>query len=92
MQEFKREMYIVPRKVDVRLPGKWNSNSHGSRPVHLIIRIIKWTRTSRLSIKNSLYIATPGHKEKFQNAAFRVAVQGYLAHKKTRPPPRSIWP
>ena len=22
------------RKVDVRLPGKGNSNSHGSRPVH----------------------------------------------------------
>jgi len=25
------------RKVDVRLPGKGNSNSHGARPVHLII-------------------------------------------------------
>ena len=42
------------RKVDVRLPGKGNSNSHGARPVHLIITMIKWTRTSRLSIKNSL--------------------------------------
>jgi len=29
---------ICTRKVDVRLPGKWNSNSHGARPVHLIIR------------------------------------------------------
>ena len=25
------------RKVDVRLPGKGNSDSHGARPVHLII-------------------------------------------------------
>jgi len=42
------------RKVDTRLPGKGNSNSHGARPVHLIITMIKWIRTSRLSIKNSL--------------------------------------
>ena len=42
------------RKVDVRLPGKGISNSHGARPVHLIITMIKWFRTSRLSIKNSL--------------------------------------
>ena len=41
-------------KVDVRLPGKGNSNSHGTRPVHLIITMIKWIRTSRLSIKKSL--------------------------------------
>jgi len=42
------------RKVDVRLPGKGDSNSHGGRPVHLIITMIKWIRTSRLSKKNSL--------------------------------------
>ena len=42
------------RKVDVRLPGRRNSTSHGARPVHLMITTIKWTRTSRLSIKNSL--------------------------------------
>ena len=42
------------QKVDVRLPGKWNSNSHGARPVHLIITMIKWIRTSRMSMKNSL--------------------------------------
>ena len=42
------------RKVNVRLPGKGNSNSHGGRPVHLIITMIKWIRTSRMSIKNSL--------------------------------------
>jgi len=27
----------VSRKVDVRLPGKGHSNSHGARPVHQII-------------------------------------------------------
>ena len=42
------------RKVDVRLPGKRNSNSHGARPGNLIITMIKWVRTRRLSIKNSL--------------------------------------
>ena len=31
-----------------------DSNSHGARPVHLIITMIKWIRTSSLSIKNSL--------------------------------------
>ena len=35
------------RKVDVRLPGKASSNSHGARPVHLFITAIKWIRTSR---------------------------------------------
>ena len=44
----------ITRKVDVRLPGKGNSNSHGARPVHLIITMIKWIRTTRLSIKKSL--------------------------------------
>ena len=34
----------APRKVDVRLPGQGNSNSHGARPVHLIISTIKWIR------------------------------------------------
>jgi len=28
------------RKVDVRLPGEGNSNSHDARPVHLIITMI----------------------------------------------------
>jgi len=42
------------RKVDVRLPGKGDSNSHGARPVRLIITMINWIRTSRLSIKNAL--------------------------------------
>ena len=47
-------MHGPTKKVDVRLPGKGNSNSHGARPVHLIITMTKWIRTSRLSIKNSL--------------------------------------
>ena len=42
------------RKVDVRLPGKRNLSYHGARPAHFIITMIKWTRTSRLPIKNSL--------------------------------------
>jgi len=41
--------------MQVRLPGKGNSNSHGARPVHLIITMVKWIRTSRLSM-NSLSI------------------------------------
>jgi len=44
-------------KVDVRLPGKENSNSHGARPVHLIITTIKRLWTSRLSMKNSLSLS-----------------------------------
>ena len=38
------------RKAEVELTGRANA-----RPVHLIITMIKWIRTSRLSIKNSLY-------------------------------------
>ena len=41
----------ISRKVDIRLRGKGDSNSHGARPVHQKHR---WTRTSRLSIMNSL--------------------------------------
>ena len=50
-RRFRRE---ESRQIDVRLPGKGNSNSHGARPVYLIIKMIKWIRTGRLSIKNSL--------------------------------------
>ena len=42
------------RKVDVRPSRKGNLNSHSARPVHLIIAMIKWIWTSRLSIQNSL--------------------------------------
>ena len=40
-------------------PPKGNSNSNGARLVHLIITMIKWIRTSRLSIKNSLPCRPP---------------------------------
>ena len=33
----------------------------GARPVHLIVTMIKWIRTSRLSIKNSHYWRKRGH-------------------------------
>ena len=42
-----------PGLLDVRLPGKGNSTPYGARPVHLIISMIKWIRTSRLSSKRS---------------------------------------
>ena len=45
-------------KLDVRLPGIVNSKSHGARPVHQIIAMIKWIRTSRFSMKNSLSLKT----------------------------------
>jgi len=45
------------RKVDVRLPGKGDSNA---RPDHLIITTIKRIRTRRLSIKNSLSASCGG--------------------------------
>ena len=41
----------------MRLHGKGNSSSHGARPVHLIIKMIWWIRTSWLSIKNSLSLS-----------------------------------
>ena len=47
-------MCRILRKVDVRLPGKGNLNSHRARPVHLFITMIKRTRTSRLSTNNFL--------------------------------------
>ena len=46
------------RKVDIRLPGKENSNSHGARPVHQIITMKKWIRTSKLS-KRTLSFSAP---------------------------------
>jgi hypothetical protein len=50
---FERALLLcaAARTLDARLPGKGNSNSLRARPVHLIITMIKWTRTSRLSIK-----------------------------------------
>ena len=40
------------KKVDVRPPEKCISNSHSTRPVHPITTMIKWIRTSSLSMKN----------------------------------------
>ena len=54
------------RKVDVRIPGKGNSNSHGARPGHLIITMIKWIWTSMLSTKNCLSASNSLHSEKVQ--------------------------
>ena len=48
-----RSRRLVPDwRVDIRLPGKGDSNSHGARPAHRIITMIQWIRTSRLSIEN----------------------------------------
>ena len=47
----------TPIQLDHKAWQKWkvehqgNSNSHGARPVQIIITMIKWIRTSRLSIK-----------------------------------------
>ena len=47
-------MGLSSRKVDVRLPGECNSNSRGARPIHLIITMKEWIRTSRVSIRDFL--------------------------------------
>ena len=39
----------------MRLPGKGKTNFNGARPVHQILSMMKWIRTSRLSMKNSLF-------------------------------------
>ena len=65
----------LPRKVDIRLPGKVNSNSHGARPVHPIITMIKWIRTSRLSMKNSLCIELVMEQLSLVDAAVKDMVQ-----------------
>ena len=66
-----------PRKVDVRLHGKGNSNSHGARPVNLIITMIKWIRTNRLSMNNSLLRTTTRHA--FQSKMLNPCVQGFAS-------------
>ena len=42
------------QQVDVRPPEKANPNSYCARPVHLIITMMQWIRTSRLAIRNFL--------------------------------------
>jgi len=57
-QHVPRRQIVPPlRKVDVRLPGKGNSNSHGARPVHLIIPMIKWRSATGPAKKVSMYHA-----------------------------------
>ena len=66
----------LSRKVDVRLPGRGNSISHGARPVHLIITMRKWIRTSRLPLKNSLSVT---EISVYDLARFRVQGSGLRA-------------
>ena len=47
-------------KVDIGPPGKGNSTSYVARPVHQIISMTKWIRTSRLSIKDCLSLTRAG--------------------------------
>ena len=58
------------RKVDIRLPGKGNSNSHGARPVLLIITMINWIRIRKLSIKTSLSSSLPHARQVVTMATF----------------------
>ena len=43
----------------MRLPGNGNPNLHGARPVHRILTMLKWTRTSRSSKKITLSLYAP---------------------------------
>ena len=54
LTEIIKQSMSLHRKADARLPGKGDSNSHGSRPVHLIITMIKWIWTSMMPIRKSL--------------------------------------
>ena len=40
---------VGSRKAGVSPPEQGNSNSHGARPVHLIISMMKWVRIRKLS-------------------------------------------
>jgi len=53
MGAFYRDDLASLRKVDIRLPGNWEFKLPW-RKAGLLISMIKWTRTSRLSIKISL--------------------------------------
>ena len=75
------------RKVDIRPPGKGNSNSHGTRPVHQIIWMIKWIRTSRLSIKNSVSL----HLQPARKVAIRPPGKENSNFHGARPVHQIIW-
>jgi len=65
-------------EADERQPGKGNSNSHGARPVHAIIAMIKWIPTSRLSIENSLSLAE--RSVRGQNSEIPRDIHDYAVH------------
>ena len=70
---------VCVRKVDERQPRTGNSNSHGARLVHLIITMIKLSRTSKLSINHSLC-----HPEAGPWLLLRSGVWGYRGYSKLR--------
>ena len=82
-------MQPSPRKVDVRLPGTRNSNSHGARPVHQIISIIKWIQTSRLSIKKPLSATLPGCTRPVNRREHAPTSLGVTRPLQRQPPPPS---
>ena len=59
----------------MRQPGKGNSNSHGARPVHLIITMIKSIR-SKLSITKSLSLPEAEGSEIVGHSIFREGFRG----------------
>ena len=69
---------LLARKVDVGLPEKRNSNSHGARPVHLIITMTKCIRTRRLSRKDFLCVcctaARTHHRQQKSHAFVSTAI------------------
>jgi len=67
-KEKQKRDVLRPRKLDIGLPGKGNSSSHGARPVHRIISLIEWIRTSRLSIKNALPLGIEERGEEARRA------------------------
>jgi len=62
----KGTVLIFTRKVDVRLPGEGNSNSHATRPVHLIITMTKWIRTCRGQAAHHRGHSREGHRPHLQ--------------------------
>jgi len=65
----------TPRSFPEPTPYNGNSNSHGARPIHQIISMIKWIRTSRLSVQNCLSLA---HAAVFSRAVIEVLEEALL--------------
>ena len=65
------------RRADVRLPGKGNFNSHGARPVHLIITMMNWIQAGRLSTKYCVSSKRPCHPRcNHESRELRCGVEG----------------